>query len=177
MKKSPLLALAPVLVGASALRGDAESKYQACSLLTSAEIEAALREKVDRSNDSDIEITEGLYKGETMSSCVWVAGSTYVTLYIIRAPRTPEERAAGLARLRKAIDDLRQRGWVVETVAIAGAECSGLRPPTGATGLAPGAVCVMESKGLAFSLGVIGAVSLTPQQVRALADRVVARLP
>jgi hypothetical protein len=35
----------------------------------------------------------------------------------------------------------------------------------------------MQSKGLGFWLGVGGATSLTPQQVRALADKIAARLP
>ena len=41
----------------------------------------------------------------------------------------------------------------------------------------PFASCIMQSKGLAFWLGVGGATSLTPQQVKALADKIAARLP
>jgi hypothetical protein len=36
---------------------------------------------------------------------------------------------------------------------------------------------VVKSKGLAFWLGVGGATSLSPQQVKALADKVAAKLP
>lgn len=172
-----LVLLMTVLVAASlAPWADAQSKYNACSLLAAAELGTALKANAVNSRDSDMIIPEGPYKGETMSGCTWAAGSAYVILYIIRAPRTTEERATGLADLRRAEDTLRKQGWVIEPANIPGAECHSYKPPAGQSNLpSGGAACIMVSKGLAFSLGVTG--SVTPQQVKALADKVAARLP
>lgn len=174
MKRIPLLALVLTLLLAwsTPLPVDAASKYRPCSLLTTAELEGALRVKLSSSNEGDIIIPEGPFKGETMSTCTWVMGSTNVTLAVTRGPRTPEQRAAGLTMLRQAEETLRKQGWTVESANISGAACSTYKPPAGASG----AACSMESKGFGFSLYIYGS-SVTPQQVKALADKAAARLP
>lgn len=178
MKRIPLLALVFTLLLAwsTPLPVDAASKYRPCSLLTAAELEGALRVKLSSSNEGDIIIPEGPFKGETMSSCTWVMGSTYVALAVMRGPRTPEQRAAGPAILRQAEEKLKKQGWTVESANIPGAACSTYKPPVGASGLASFAACYMESKGFGFSLTINGS-SVTPQQVKALADKAAARLP
>ena len=179
MREIPLLVLAlTLLLGWSApLPVGAASKYKACSLLTTAELEAALGAKVGRTDERDIAITEGPYKGETMSTCSWVVGSAYVGLNVLRQVLTGEQRAAGLARLRQALEDLQKKGWTIERANIAGAACSTARPPASESGALPVVECLMESKGFAFSLYVFTRATLTPQQVKALADKAAARLP
>lgn len=177
MMKTTALFISIILltVGSTTLPGRAASTYKACSLLTAAELEGALRQKLTRSDDSDIAVTEGPYKGETVSICSWVLGSAYVTLAITRRPRTPQQRAAGLAILREAEETLKKQGWTIEDVTIGSAVCSTYRPP--ATVKTPhGAGCAMEAKSFAFSLGVFGA-DATPQQAKSLADRAAERLP
>lgn len=154
----------------------AASKYNVCALLTTPELEAALQAKVTKSQDADVVIDKGAYKGETMSTCTWALGTAYVNLNVIRAARTPEERDAGLARLRGVEDVLVKRGWVINRTKIDNAACATYKPPVGESTL-PGASCMMESKGLAFALGVMGSVRITAQQVAALAGKVAARLP
>ncbi len=171
------LALAILVSGVVPLPADAASKYKACSLLTASEVEATLQAKVTNTDERDITISEGTYKGDIMSTCTWVVGSAYVSLNVIRGPRTPEERATGLAIFRKAEEDLKNKGWKVEGVNIAGVACSNLKPPASEATARPIAACAMESKGLAFSVTVIGSASPTAQQAKALADKVVARLP
>lgn len=153
----------------------AATKYKACSLLTTAELEAALRAKVTSADDTDVTVPEGPYKGETVSFCNWVMGAGYVTLSVMRGARTPEQRAAGLAMLKEADEELKKQGWTVKDVNVGGVACATYQPPTGLNAL-PGAGCALERKGYALSL--IGAnVRVTPQQVKAFADKVVARLP
>ncbi len=178
MKKIPLLVLAlTLLLGWSApLPVGAASKYKACSLLTTAELEAALGAKVGRTDERDIAITEGPYKGETMSFCTWSVGSTYVTLSVLRQVLTGEQRAAGLAKLREAVEGLKKKGWTVEPANVAGAACSTARPPASESSAVPFVGCLMERKGFAFSVYVFRS-AVTPQQVKALADKVAARLP
>jgi hypothetical protein len=156
---------------------DAASKYNACGLLTAAELKAAVNANVDKTDDRDIVIPSGPYKGETMSSCTWAMGPTFASLNVIRGPQTAEQRAAGLSGMRTVEAGLTKKGWSVEPAKIPGADCNAYKPPAGENGVRPFASCIMQSKGLAFWLGVGGATSLTPQQVKALADRIVARMP
>ncbi len=103
-------------------------------------------------------------------------GSIFVTLNVIRGPRTPQERAASLAYLRSIDEELKKQGWTVVPANIASAACSTYKPPASESDALPGAGCAMESKGLAYRLGVIGS-SVTVQQVKTLGDKMAARLP
>ena len=158
-------------------RADAASKYNACGLLTAAELKAAVNASLDKADDRDIVIPSGPYKGETMSSCTWAMGSTFASLNVIRGPQTAEQRAAGLSGMRTVEAGLAKKGWSVEPAKIPGADCNAYKPPASEESARPFASCIMRSKGLAFWLGVGGATSLTPQQVKGLADRIAARLP
>jgi hypothetical protein len=170
--------LATVLLAPGFPRGaEAASKYNACGLLTAAELKAAVNASVDKADDRDIVIPSGPYKGETMSGCSWVMGSTYADLSVIRGPQTAEQRAAGLSGMRRIETGLVKKGWSVEPAKIPGADCNAYKPPATESSMRPFASCIMQSKGLAFWLGVGGATSLTPQQVKALADKIAARLP
>ncbi len=152
----------------------ADTKYKACSRLTAAEIGAALNGPVTKTQDADIDVPSGPYKGVTVSSCTWVVGRSYVHLTIMPAPRTPEQRAEGLKGLQRADETLRNMGWTMEPANLPGADCYTLKPPAGQSTSRPSASCAMVSKGMAFWLGV---KVLPVQQVKALADRVAARLP
>lgn len=178
MKRMSIFLLAlSLLIGSAWLPVHAASKYKACSLLTTAELEAVVRVKVATPDDSDLPITEGPYKGETMSICSWGMFSGYVNLTDMRAPKNAQERAAGMAILRDADEQLKKQGWTIKNVTIGRVECATYQPPAGAN-LPAGAGCAVEAKGLAFSLSIVGpTVAVTPQQVKALADKAVARLP
>lgn len=157
---------------------DAATKYNPCSLLTAAELETALHGKADRSGERDTTIADGPFKGEIMSTCDWLlgSGSASATLTVIRGPKNPQEQAAGVASLRAAEAKLKQKGWTVEPANISGADCVSLKPPASEPTALPGSSCAMVSKGLAFWLGVNGKEPPTVQQVKALADKVAARL-
>jgi hypothetical protein len=179
MKRTHIVVLFTTVLIATAMHlpADAATKYQPCSLLTAADLEAALRAKVDRFADRDLTIPEGPFKGDVMSTCDWVVGSTYVTLNVIRGPKNAQEQAAGLASYRAKAEALKRKGWTVEPGNIPGAECASMKPPVTEPTAIPGASCLMVSKGLALWLGVNSKDSVTVQQVKALADRVAARLP
>ena len=175
MKRSRIVLLVAIILLAASPRFavDAATKYKPCSLLTAPELETALHGKVDRSAERDTTIPDGPFKGDVMSTCDWVVGSNTVTLNVIRGPKNQQEQAAGLASLRATEETLKQKGWTVEPANIPGADCTSFKPPASES-VAPGAQCFMVSKGLAFGLGVNG--SVTVQLVKALADKVAARL-
>jgi hypothetical protein len=153
------------------------SKYNACGLLTAAELKAAVNANVDKADDRDVVIPSGPYRGETMSTCSWAMGATFANLNVIRGPQTTEQKSAGLSELRTIEAGLMKQGWTVQAANIPGADCNAYKPPAGENGMRPFASCIMQSKGLGFWLGVGGATTLTPQQVKDLADKVAARLP
>jgi hypothetical protein len=150
------------------------------STLTNAEVEAVLHATVSRTVEQDLVIDKGPYQGETQSGCFWVTSGpapATVGVGIIRAPRTPQEREAGLAMLREAFDKLKQKGWTIESATTGGASCSRAVPPAGEASARPATGCFMESKGLAFSVTVMGSANVTIPQVADLAGKVASRLP
>ena len=176
-RRQLVLLIAMVLLAASfPFRVDAETKYKPCSLLTAAELETALRGRVDSSAERDLTIPDGPFKGEIMSTCDWIVGSNTVTLNVIRGPRNQQEQAAGLATFHASEATLKQKGWTVEPGNIPGADCVSLKPPASEPTAVPGSSWVMVAKGLALWIGVNGKDSPTVRQVKALADRVAARL-
>ncbi len=177
------LVLAIIVLAGSVGAGPvvAASKYDACSLLTASEVEMVVGQKITNTHESDVTIAEGLWKGETMSSCSWIAGqgqgTIQTSLNIIRGPRTPEERAAGLATLRQAEEALKKQGWSYDRKIIGGVECSTGQPPAGAANLPLLVGCAVEKGGRAFSLGIMGiGAQVSPEQVKALADKAAGRL-
>ncbi len=159
----------------------AASKYKACSLLTAAEVEAVLKKKVSRTDEGDITIPEGAYKGEVQSSCTWTAGATSAAtsavLSIIRAPRTPRERAEGLAIIKDTFEKLKKQGWSIQEKVFGGVECAALRPPAGTSGNADFASCFAEKGGLALSVGIAGVgLQVSMEQVKSLTDKAVSRI-
>lgn len=153
----------------------AASKYKACTLLTAAELEAVVRAKMTTPDDSDYVFPDGALRGETVSSCGWMGSTWAITLSVLRGPRTPEQRAAVLAFFRDQDETLKKQGWTIVEVAVGGAACATYRPPAGQNLLAA-AGCAVESKGFTTSLAVFG-LNATPQQVKGLVDKAVARLP
>ncbi|MDR7450970.1 MAG: hypothetical protein QN141_01885 [Armatimonadota bacterium] len=177
-KSADLVVLALILSAlAPPLPAAAGTKYNACAKLTAGEVEAEVHAKVDRTIEQDVVINNGPYTGETQSSCTWVFAGGVASVAIIRAPRTPQERDYGLAQLRGAADRLKQQGWTVESTQTGGASCTRMVPPASETTARPSTGCFMESKGLAFSVTVVGPAAVTARQVAALAGKVAARLP
>ena len=179
MKRAGLLAViaTALLAGAVQSPADADSKYKPCSLLTTGEIEAALGTKVSGAQENDITVTQGAYKGETMSGCTWGTTSQIsASLAVIRGPRTPEEKAAGGASLRRLLDGLKAKGWTVEPANTPGALCSRATPPASSKTAPTFASCFSEAKGLGFSVYIFSPTA-TAQQVKGLADKAATRLP
>jgi hypothetical protein len=177
MKRTHVMVLtAALLAPVFGPPAEADSKYKPCSLLTTAEIEAVLGTKVAETKDQDIPVTQGAYKGEIMSGCTWTTkGPVSASLSIIRSPRTPQEQAAGGASIRHVLDGLQAKGWKVESTSMPGAICSRATPPPSSASAPTFASCFTEAKGMAFAIYAFSA-SVTPQQVKSLADKAGSRL-
>lgn len=171
---------------ASSTMGAAEvaaaTKYKVCTLLTAAEVEAVLKRKLSRTDEGDVLISEGLYKGEVMSNCSWTAGAgtaTAVTasLAVTRAPRTPQERAEHLKIMNSATEGLKQQGWSTQAKEFGGVDCDLWRPPAGTSDLPTIVGCAAEKGGLAFSISIMGGgLQITMEQVKSLVEKAASRI-
>jgi len=173
---SPIMPVVALLVAVTALPVEAASRYRACSLLTTAELETALRVKVSGTNERDTVISRGPHQGRTMSGCTWIMGGGYLSVSVFPQRPTEAPWQAALTVLGQTLQDLKRRGWSIEPAAIPGAECSTARPPARERGAGPVVTCFMERRGFALGLYAVR-MDLTPLQVRTLGDRAASRLP
>ncbi|MDQ7842826.1 MAG: hypothetical protein QN141_01875 [Armatimonadota bacterium] len=182
------IAVAMVLIAAVALvapvPSTAATKYKPCSLLTSADLEAALGAKVSRGaqegEDTDTQGTP--LQGEVLDHCAWVlrAGQADVgvVLWATRAAAPLPQLAAFWYPPKEAL--ARQDGAAIETVRLPGAECrlfrNGKHPLLGTV---QQTWCLIIGRGLALSMEVTiqSNAPVAPQRVKALLDQAARRAP
>jgi len=155
----------------------AQKKMHACSLLTSNEVSDAVGEKAGRSQESDVVITEGPSKGETMGGCMWAVGDQgMVSVSVVRAPKGSQHEAS-LAQLNQAFDALKAQGWKEERKDFSNARCSIMTPPSSETNAPISTGCIAEAKGMGISVGsVSGKKKVAIEKVKALLDGAIGRL-
>lgn len=139
-------------------------------------MEAVLKKKVSNTEEGDITIPEGAYKGEVQSGCSWntAVGPSVIQawLTVIRAPRTPKERAEGLAIIKDTFEQLKKQGWSIQEKEFGGVGCATARAPAGTSGVADFASCAAEKRGLALSITIAGAgLQVSMEQVKSLTAR------
>ena len=164
MRKTLLLALALALLLAwpAPLPARAATKYQPCSLLTSAEVEAVLGVKVVRTYED----------GE---SCYWLTASLpRVSLDVGRVPPGIQARDA-VAQYPKQLEELKRKGGTVQ-VAVNTSDlwCARIVQPAGDSS-PPLGICAGVNKGFILILSVFSK-TVTGQQAKTLYDKAVARL-
>ena len=160
---------AMLLAAAISMPAGGASKYQPCSLLTPAEVEAVLTVKVIKTDEGD-----GLYKGQPMSSCSWTTGAKVsAILSVTGGSGSPE--AVWAAESRKLFDFYKTKGWTIDYADTRGAVCARGVPPKGDASSPAFAACLAESKGLSLSLNVVSP-TVTALQVKGLFDKAVTRL-
>jgi hypothetical protein len=174
MEKTTVLAGVLIMAGvaASAAHG-ADKNMRACSLLTSAEIGAAVGGTVGQPQEDDMVSS----KGETTGMCTWPAGSQgSVSVAIVRAPQGAQ-REAGLAKLEQMFQSLKAQGWSGEKKDFSNGMCSLMTPPPSRKGTPISTGCVAESKGMGISVGYNGSSSVPMDKVKTLLDKAIGRLP
>ncbi|HEY6103003.1 MAG TPA: hypothetical protein VI007_07245 [bacterium] len=171
MKRPSILVpfTAMLLAAAISLPANGASKYKPCSLLTPAEVEVVLGSKVIKTDEGD-----GLYKGQTMSSCNWTTGAKVSAILTVTSGSGSPE-AVWSAESRKLFDYYRAKGWTIDYANTRGAVCARGVPPAGDASSPAFAACLAESKGLSLSLNVVSP-TVTALQVKGLFDKAVARL-
>lgn len=178
MRKTILLAGVLIIASVVAAAAQtAEKKMHACALLTSGDVGAAVGGTPGKSQESDIVIPAGPSKGETMGTCMWAAGNQgMVTVSIIRAPQGAQ-REAGLAKLNEGLALLKGQGWTEEKKDFSNAKCARMTPPPSQKDSPISTGCMAESKGMGISVGAMGRASVAIENVKALLDKAIGRLP
>ena len=156
--------------------GGADAKMRACSLLTAAEITAAVGGSAGQPQESDLVVPDGPSKGDTMGMCSWRTGEqNTVSVAVIRAA-TGASRQAGLAKMAQVFDTLKAQGWTEERKDFANGRCVLMTPPA-AKGLPVSTGCFAEAKGMGLSVGHNGPTRASMDRVRTLLDKAIGRLP
>ncbi len=179
MRTALVLLAAALLAAVVPAPASSATKYKPCTLLTTADLEGALKAKVTRSlGENEVIDDEEPLKGEAIDACSWVLGSASigVVLRITRAiAPVPQMAAAFFTPLEETA---RKEGAIVEVVKVAGAECHIWR------GVKVGPVrnstlCLIASKGLALLIEVnTAAPAPVPAAVaQGLLGKAAARLP
>jgi hypothetical protein len=157
--------------------GGADVKMSACSLLTAAEVTAAVGGTAGQPQESDLVVPDGPSKGDTMGMCTWpTGGQSTVSVAVIRAA-TGASREAGLARMAQIFDTLKAQGWGEERKDFANGRCVLMIPPATAKGMPVSTGCFAEAKGVGLSVGHNGATRVSMDKIRTLLDKAIGRLP
>ena len=162
-----VLVAAIAMVAAVPLEADAQGTYEPCSLLTASEIEAVLGTKISRTRE------QGTLKKPDVANCSWLTGSPKV-LAMIKINRV---LAGARIQNKDYVQQYKQLGWTVQVADDTTALwCGRLMPPATESTLGPSARCSTVTKGFYFDLDVFSPTA-TAQQVKALVDKIAARLP
>jgi hypothetical protein len=176
MRSRSMLAGILIIAGfAAAAAQTATKNAHTCTLLTSAEVVAAVGGSGQAQETSTV-LKSGPAKGETMGGCMWAADNQgMVNISTIRAAQGAQ-REAGLAGIRAAFATLRTKGWTEETKAFPDARCSLMTPPPGQQTAAVMTGCMAEVGGMAISVGYMGKQRVPIETVKALLDKAAGRL-
>ncbi len=155
----------------------AGKQMHACALLTSSEVVAAVG-GMGHSLESDIHLSEGPSKGETLGECMWAADNQgMVSLSIMRTPHGAL-RDAGLAKRKEGFQQLKAKGWAEEQTDFSNANCARMTPPSSSKKDTPVMTgCFAEAKGMGISVGYMGRTRVPIEQVKTLLDKALERLP
>ncbi|HEY7140021.1 MAG TPA: hypothetical protein VIE44_07995 [Methylomirabilota bacterium] len=168
--------LMTVATGLGAAQG-ADTKMHACSLLTSAEVAAAVGGTPGPPSENDIVVSEGPSKGETMGMCTWPAGpQASVSVALVRAPQGAP-REAGLAKIKQMFESLKAQGWSEEKRDFGKGRCVLMTPPSSGKGMPVSTGCFAEAKGMGISVGHNGGAGVPIDKVKTLLDKAIGRLP
>lgn len=178
MKQALVLVGGLIMVGVAASAAHGAGKNPpACSLLTSAEIGAAVGGTVGQLREHAIVVREGPSKGETMGMCTWRTGSEgSVAVAIVRAPQGAQ-RDAGLAQFKQTFQTLKAQGWSEEKKDFSNGMCALMTPPPPGTDMPISTGCFAESKGMGISVGHNGSARVPMDKVKTLLDKAIGRLP
>jgi hypothetical protein len=183
MRIAPILLAVVLLAAMVPAPASSATKYKPCTLLTTADLEGALKAKLSRAQQEggDVE-DDGPLKGETLDWCSWifVSGSDAigVVLRVTRAVAPVPQMAE--AWYGPLVDTAKKGGGTVESVKLAGTECHIFRNKNKSAGPVGNSTnCLTAGKGRALTIEINtpAATPVPPAVAQGLLAKAVARLP
>ena len=140
----------------------AQKESSACSLLSAADINAAVAGKVGEPHRIDMGVAPGA-ASKTNGNCMWKVGDQgMMSVGVTPAPKGAA-REAGLGKMSEVYDKLKAKHWTEEKQVFGNGWCSVMTPPASEKDTPIMSGCMAEAKGLA-----IGVTYLDPKQKLAL---------
>lgn len=184
MRIATAVLTAVLLTTLGAAPAGSATKYKPCTLLTTADLEGALKAKLSRAQQEggDVADEPGPLKGETIDWCSWifVSGSDAigVVLRVTRAVASVPQMA--VAWYGPLVETAKQEGGTVESVKLAGTECHIFRNKNKSAGPVGNSTnCLTAGKGRALTIEINTPAStpVPPAVAQGLLTKAVARLP
>jgi hypothetical protein len=141
----------------------AQKESSTCSLLTAADINAAVAGKVGEPHEMDMGVSPGAAKGKTMGNCMWKVGDQGMMSVGVTPAVKGAQREEGLAKLNQVYDALKAKHWTEEKQTFSNGWCSVMTPPASEKDSPIMTGCMAEAKGMA-----IGVTYLNPKEKLAL---------
>ena len=162
-----------VLMGFAAAgqaRAQTGSASHPCSLLTAAQISAAV--------GSVGESREGDMPGKAhMRACSWGLPGGLFTLSVGKVPNPNMSTRQLLDYMNSMYDMLKGQGWKYEKKDFGSTSCSLVTPPTGAANGSPATFCATVVKGMLVMASTSSKTSVPAEKLKSLAETAAARLP
>ncbi len=162
-----------VLMGFAAAgqaRAQKGSASHPCSLLTAAQISAAV--------GSVGESREGDMPGKAhMRACSWGLPGGLFTLSVGKVPNPNMSTRQLLDFMNSMYDMLKGQGWKHEKKDFGSASCSLVTPPAGAENASPATFCATVVKGMLVMVSTSSKASVPAEKLKPLAETAAARLP
>ena len=153
---------------------DVAAQQPACSLLTSGDIEAVTGSTAREPHKSDLVISEGPAKGQTLNGCMWATADQGMVAVSMMRALEGAAREAGLAKLAEVFDALKAQHWTEEKQDFANGSCSVMTPPPSQTNVPMLSGCLAEARGMALSVAFMSPTKkLSISQTRALLDKAI----
>ena len=173
--------IASVVAGALLLATPAIARAtppdKACSLLTDADITAAVGAPGKAHHETQTAIKDGPAKGETMRTCSWSVQNGAVNLSFVKVADVEAAKSAFRAQMQQTVQSLKTQGWTIDEKAFGdNMSCWIGTPPPKATDLPYGTGCVGASHGVGISVGSIGTSKVDVGAIQKLLDAAMKRL-
>ncbi len=181
--RNALVLLAVVLLAATVpAPASSATKYKPCTLLTTADLEGALKAKVTRGQQEggDVDNDPGPLQGETIDWCSWIlsSGAIGVVLRVTRAVAAVPQMAE--AWYGPLVETAKQGGGTVESVKLAGAECrifGNLNKKVGPVGNSTNCLTAGKGRALTIEINTMASTPVPAAVAQGLLGKAVARLP
>ena len=183
MRNALVLFTAVLLAAMVPAPASSATKYKPCTLLTTADLEGALKAKVSRGQQEggDVDNDPGPLQGETIDWCSWVLGSSGgaigVVLRVTRAVASVPQMAE--AWYGPLVETAKQGGGTVESAKVAGAECrifGNHAKQVGPVGNSTNCLTAGKGRALTIEINAAAPTPVPPAVAQGLLGKAIARL-